>query len=40
MTRLGAIAMGMSDAVICAGVESMSRVPMGGFNPSPNPDAL
>jgi acetyl-CoA acyltransferase len=34
----GAIAMGMSDAVICAGVESMSRVPMGGFNPSPNPN--
>ncbi len=33
----GAISMGMSDAVICAGVESMSRVPMGGFNPSPNP---
>lgn len=34
----GAISMGMSDAVICGGVESMSRVPMGGFNPSPNPD--
>lgn len=34
----GAIAMGMADAVICAGVESMSRVPMGGFNPQPNPD--
>jgi acetyl-CoA acyltransferase len=33
----GAIAMGMADAVIAAGVESMSRVPMGGFNPSPNP---
>lgn len=30
--------MGMADAVICAGVESMSRVPMGGFNVSPNPD--
>lgn len=34
----GAISMGMADAVIAAGVESMSRVPMGGFNPSPNPD--
>jgi acetyl-CoA acyltransferase len=34
----GAIAMGMADAVICAGVESMSGVPMGGFNVSPNPD--
>ena len=33
----GAISMGMQDAVICAGVESMSRVPMGGFNPMPNP---
>ncbi len=32
----GAIAMGMADAVIAAGVESMSRVPMGGFNPQPN----
>lgn len=34
----GAIALGMADAVIAAGVESMSRVPMGGFNPSPNPE--
>ena len=33
----GAIAMGAGDAFICAGVESMSRVPMGGFNPMPNP---
>jgi acetyl-CoA acyltransferase len=33
----GMIAAGMADAVIAAGVESMSRVPMGGFNPSPNP---
>jgi acetyl-CoA acyltransferase len=32
----GAIAMGMADAVIAAGVESMTRVPMGGFNPMPN----
>ena len=34
----GSIAMGMADAVIAAGVESMSRVPMGGFNTLPNPD--
>ena len=34
----GAIALGAGDAFICAGVESMSRVPMGGFNPMPNPD--
>lgn len=33
----GAIAMGMIDAAIAAGVESMTRVPMGGFNISPNP---
>lgn len=34
----GTIAAGMADAVIAAGVESMSRVPMTGFNPLPNPD--
>lgn len=34
----GAIAMGMADAMIAAGVESMTRVQMGGFNPQPNPD--
>lgn len=28
---------GMGDVFICAGVESMTRVPMGGFNPMPNP---
>ncbi|MBW8310110.1 MAG: thiolase family protein [Candidatus Paracaedibacteraceae bacterium] len=33
----GAIACGAGDVFICAGVESMSRVPMGGFNPLPNP---
>jgi acetyl-CoA acyltransferase len=33
----GAIAMGAGEAFICAGVESMSRVPLGGFNPMPNP---
>ncbi|MDA9009029.1 thiolase family protein [Alphaproteobacteria bacterium] len=36
----GAIAMGAGDAFICAGVESMSRVQMGGFNPSLDPDVL
>ncbi len=34
----GAIRMDAGEAFICAGVESMSRVPMGGFNPAPNPD--
>ena len=33
----GAIAMGAGDVFICAGVESMSRVPLAGFNPLPNP---
>jgi acetyl-CoA acyltransferase len=33
----GAIAMNAGEAFICAGVESMSRVPMMGFNPAPNP---
>ncbi len=34
----GAIALGAGEAFICAGVESMSRVPMMGFNPLPNPE--
>jgi acetyl-CoA acyltransferase len=29
--------MGAGDVFLCAGVESMSRIPMGGFNPMPNP---
>jgi acetyl-CoA acyltransferase len=33
----GQIATGAGDAFIAAGVESMSRVPIGGFNPLPNP---
>jgi acetyl-CoA acyltransferase len=32
----GAIAIGAGEAFICAGVESMSRVPMMGFNPMPH----
>lgn len=31
------IGIGMGDVFVCGGVESMSRVPMGGFNPMPNP---
>lgn len=31
------IMLGLGDAVIAGGIESMSRVPMGGFNPSFNP---
>lgn len=32
----GYIAMGAGDVYIAGGVESMSRIPMGGFNPMPN----
>lgn len=35
---MGQIAVGAGEAFICAGVESMSRVPMMGFNPLPNPE--
>lgn len=34
----GAIQMNAGEAFICAGVESMSRIPMGGFNLLPHPD--
>jgi len=33
----GAIQMGAGEVFVCAGVESMSRVPMMGYNPLPNP---
>ena len=33
----GSIAMGAGEVFVCAGVESMSRVPMMGFNPMPHP---
>lgn len=33
----GSILMGAGDAFLCAGIESMTRVPMLGFNPMPNP---
>ena len=36
-TAAGAIMMGAGDAFICAGIESMTRVPMMGFNPMLNP---
>jgi acetyl-CoA acyltransferase len=34
----GAIQMNAGEAFVCVGVESMSRVPMSGYNPLPNPD--
>jgi len=35
-----AIMLGLGDAMVAGGVESMSRVPMGGFNPSFNPKLM
>jgi 3-hydroxyacyl-CoA dehydrogenase len=32
----GAIQLGAGEAFLCGGIESMSRIPMGGFNPMPN----
>jgi acetyl-CoA acyltransferase len=34
----GSIAMGAGEVFICGGVESMTRVPIMGFNPLPNPE--
>ncbi|MBT6830272.1 MAG: thiolase family protein [Rhodospirillaceae bacterium] len=34
----GAIHMNAGEAFICAGVESMTRIPMGGYNPMPDPE--
>lgn len=34
---VGQIAAGSGDAFICAGTESMTRIPIGGFSPAPNP---
>jgi acetyl-CoA acyltransferase len=34
----GQIQIGAGEAYICAGLESMSRIPMGGYNPLPNPE--
>ena len=33
----GAIQLGAGEAFLCGGIESMSRIPLGGFNPMPNP---
>ena len=33
----GTIQMNAGEAFVCAGIESMTRVPMAGFNPSPSP---
>ena len=34
----GQIALGAGEVFVCAGVESMTRVSMGGFNPMPHPE--
>ena len=33
----GAISLGAGDVFLCMGTETMSRIPMTGFNPAPNP---
>ena len=33
----GAIALGAGEVFVCLGVESMTRVPLGGYNPMPSP---
>jgi acetyl-CoA acyltransferase len=35
---MGQVMIGAGDAFICAGIESMSRIPMGGYNPMPSPE--
>ncbi|ARN84215.1 thiolase family protein [Candidatus Nucleicultrix amoebiphila] len=37
-TAAGAINCNAGEVFVCAGIESMTRVPMGGYNPMPNPD--
>jgi acetyl-CoA acyltransferase len=37
---MGQIVIGAGEAFICAGIESMSRIPMGGFNPMPSPELV
>ncbi|MBM3549252.1 MAG: thiolase family protein [Alphaproteobacteria bacterium] len=36
----GAIQMNAGEAFVCAGIESMTRVPMGGYNPMPSPKLM
>jgi len=36
----GYMQMGAGDVFLAAGVESMTRIPMGGFNPMPNPKMM
>ena len=37
---VGAIGIGSGKVFVCSGVESMTRIPMGGFNPMPHPGLL
>ena len=36
----GAIQLDAGEAFVCAGVESMTRVPLGGYNPMPSPQLM
>lgn len=39
-TACGAVMMGSGSLFLCGGVESMSRIQRGGFNPTPNPSLI
>ena len=39
-TAAGAIQLDAGEVFVCAGVESMTRVPISGFNPLPNPTLM
>jgi acetyl-CoA acyltransferase len=36
----GAIQLDAGEVFVCAGIESMTRIPMGGYNPMPNPTLM
>ena len=36
----GAIQLDAGDVFVCAGIESMTRVPLGGYNPMPSPKLM
>ncbi|MGH1483237.1 MAG: thiolase family protein [Geminicoccales bacterium] len=36
----GAIQLDAGEVFVCAGIESMTRVPLGGYNPMPSPDLM
>jgi acetyl-CoA acyltransferase len=39
-TAAGSIQLGAGELFVCVGLESMSRIPIGGYNPMPNPGLM